>query len=791
MLALLTLAAGVPCAPSSSAQEPVEFAADPVERPVPRLGGWLVADGLDRGGRIPFSADPLFVACVLDGASPRAGDTVRGASGETAWREAEPAGGSVRVGRGGWAFAVANVEQDGVWLARLQGAARLTVAGDSYAGDLYGYGFSGVPVPLRAGDNPLFVSGARGDFTLSFAPLGEGLHALPEDDLVAPLREGFFGEQWIALAFANPSPRPTGPLELIVLGRRPVEGFVRVRAPGIPGFSVGKVAVPLRTSRIVTPGEVAGEVPMTVLVRDGAGETLARRSFAVPVEVRGATALRSFVSGIDGSVQKWAAVPPLGAADGLVLSLHGASVDCLSQARAYAPKEALFIACPTNRRPYGFDWQDWGRLDAYEVLAEALRESGAPADRVMLTGHSMGGHGAWHLAVNDADRWAAVAPSAGWASFDSYGGRPAGALDAVWRAADGASETLALLPNLAGVPIYALHGEKDDNVPPGEMEALLAAAAGHGLQAESHVEPGAGHWWGNACVDWPPIFALFAGARARPPAAVREVDFRTPDPATDARHHWVVIEQLLDYGKPARLVARRGEVMTEIALLENVRRYRILDENGRGDRAWISGGAGDNVATDGPIPPGEKRPERSGPFKRAFGNRFALVVGTHGGIAEDAALRGRARHDAQQWWYRANAAPEVVDDEELLAEPWRFAGRNLILYGNRDTNAAWATVVPGDCPLDARRGAIALGARRWERDDLAALCVFPRADDDAALVGLIADSGPRGARLGDALRLFVSGVGYPDFVVWGPEVLREGDGAVLAAGFFDWAWRLP
>jgi hypothetical protein len=37
----------------------------------------------------------------------------------------------------------------------------------------------------------------------------------------------------------------------------------------------------------------------------------------------------------------------------------------------------------------------------------------------------------------------------------------------------------------------------------------------------------------------------------------------------------------------------------------------------------------------------------------------------------------------------------------------------------------------------------------------------------------------------------VSGVGYPDYVVWGPEVLRDGDGAVLAAGCFDHAWRLP
>jgi S-formylglutathione hydrolase FrmB len=30
-----------------------------------------------------------------------------------------------------------------------------------------------------------------------------------------------------------------------------------------------------------------------------------------------------------------------------------------------------------------------------------------------LTGHSMGGHGTWHLGVHDAGRFAVIGPSAG------------------------------------------------------------------------------------------------------------------------------------------------------------------------------------------------------------------------------------------------------------------------------------------------------------------------------------------------------------------------------------------
>ncbi|MDA1259833.1 MAG: prolyl oligopeptidase family serine peptidase [Planctomycetota bacterium] len=794
MIPALALIFAAPLCNASLPQDPIEFGSEPVTVEGPRIGTWLSLAPVDRSGRIPFSPDAVFATHLLtpDAAAPTSGLRINGSEGEAIWAVVEPGDGNRIPLRGaGWAFATVSCSASGVWLARLDGASRLVVNGDSFPGDVYRYGFSGVPVPLRAGVNHVFVSGARGSFDLSFSTPKLGLHPLPEDDLVAPLLAGFFGEQFAALAFANSSREPTGPLEVIVLGRRPIEGFVRVTAPGIPGLGLAKLRIPLRTSRIVTPGEVAGAVPMIVLVRDAEGRTLARRSFEVPVIERGGAALRSFSSDIDGSVQKWAAVPSTGVANGLVLSLHGASVDCLSQARAYAAKESLFLACPTNRRPYGFDWQDWGRADAYEVLAEALRESGAPSDRVMLTGHSMGGHGAWHLAVNDADRWAAVAPSAGWASFDSYGGRPKGARDAVWRAADGASETLSLLPNLRGVPLYVLHGEKDDNVPLSEMEALLAATRDLGLTPDSHVEPGAGHWWGNACVDWPPIFELFATARTPALTEVREVDFRTPDPASDSRHHWVEIEQLLDYSKPGRIQARRGAVLTEIALIDNVRRYRILDERGQGDRAWIFDGVDDNVQSDEPIPAGEKSPSRSGPFKRAFGRRFVMVVGTRGDLAEDALLRARARYDASQWWYRANATPEVVDDREFLAAPWRWTERNVILYGNQDSNAAWNQVVPDFCPFNARRGQLTLGGQSWDRDDLAALCVYPRADDALGLVGLISDTGTRGARLGDALRLFVSGVGYPDYVVWGPEVLAEGDGAVLAAGFFDYAWQLP
>ncbi len=84
---------------------------------------------------------------------------------------------------------------------------------------------------------------------------------------------------------------------------------------------------------------------------------------------------RTYLSDVDGSVQHYAVLPAQRADKpaALVLSLHGANVEALNQVRSYAPKSWAHIVAPTNRRPYGFNWEDWGRLDALAVLAEAQK----------------------------------------------------------------------------------------------------------------------------------------------------------------------------------------------------------------------------------------------------------------------------------------------------------------------------------------------------------------------------------------------------------------------------------
>ncbi|MCH2112078.1 MAG: prolyl oligopeptidase family serine peptidase, partial [Planctomycetes bacterium] len=493
---------------------------------------------------------------------------------------------------------------------------------------------------------------------------------------------------------------------------------------------------------------------------------------------------------------------------------HGASVDAFGLAQCYQPKDEWWIATPTNRAPYGFDWQDWGRRDAYEVRDEVLAMFDLSSQKVCLTGHSMGGHGTWHLAVNDPDSWAGIAPSAGWSSFDSYTGRPEGSLRPLWHGADGASKTMDLLENLRDKPLYLLHGGQDDNVPTQEAIDLASALDELGLKYTMHIEPEAGHWWGNACVDWPGIFETFAGQSVE--SNPREVDFWSADPGVDAEHHWVRVEQPLEYGRATRVSARRSlDSKHAIISTENVRSVQVRLPL---ERAIVDGlkigpiesgphgvwfvrmparvEGGEKVPAHWRTFPGgpsvdEKRPECSGPFKRAFDKEFVMVYGTAGTAEETATLLARARFDAGVWFYRANGHGRLCSDQEFLdpEHPEDFSGRNVVLYGNQDTNSAWDSVLDSNA-MQVARGRIQWGDSFWEGDDLGAVYVRPRKGEHDTLVGVVASTGVSGARLGYTLSPFISGVGYPDFAVFDASVLTKGDEAILAAGWWNHSWGL-
>jgi predicted peptidase len=105
--------------------------------------------------------------------------------------------------------------------------------------------------------------------------------------------------------------------------------------------------------------------------------------------------------------------------------------------------------------PEGEIWTDAHLLIA--ILDDVVSQYAVDRERVYLTGHSMGGRGAWYLAYKHPDRFAAIAPMSGGPTITAWAGR------------------------LKEMPIWAFHGAQDDLILLTESQRMVDAlkAAGN------------------------------------------------------------------------------------------------------------------------------------------------------------------------------------------------------------------------------------------------------------------------------------------------------------------------
>ena len=111
----------------------------------------------------------------------------------------------------------------------------------------------------------------------------------------------------------------------------------------------------------------------------------------------------------------------------------------------------------------------------YELIDELGAELAVDADRLYVTGQSMGGYGAWHFIISRPRLFAAAVPIAG-------GADP------------------ALAGTIAHVPVWAFHGDQDPAVPVAYSRDIIAALREAGSSPRYTEFPGEGH------VVWPLAF---------------------------------------------------------------------------------------------------------------------------------------------------------------------------------------------------------------------------------------------------------------------------------------------
>lgn len=449
-------------------------------------------------------------------------------------------------------------------------------------------------------------------------------------------------------------------------------------------------------------------------------------------------------------------------------------------------------------------WRWMGEQDVLDVIEDIQRNYNVDAGRVVLSGLSNGGVGAYAIGTRHAYRFSVVQAMAGAPSWRMYAGEasvaePEASLMRAWSAYD-------LAENWFGTDFRYYHGTVD----PGPMRPQYV----HALDAQVDAQkiPHQAKWYeaghdllylvhrhGNVYREFEAI------RRQQRPREVHVVsgDYRA------ARQHWLEITRFVEYPTLARLVGKADGSKLEITT-ENVRAFavdlreapavdgevEILIDGARALRKQRAelGHRVHFLKTEGRWTTGlpdararEKRRGLSGPLTDAYYERMVHVYGTQN-PEHTAELKKQAEKGARGWpLWLWTVEQEIVKDSEVTPELSREA--HLVLYGTPGDNAVLDRVM-AQLPIRIEAGAVSVGAKRYTTPGVGTRFIYPNPEAPDRYV--IVQAGPTldGVRRGHNLPDFV-----PDYVVYDAASAstrpRLAPGrAPLARGFFDAQWNL-
>jgi predicted esterase len=716
----------------------------------------------------------------------------------------------MRGGEGTYTYFSYDAPADQSAIMNIQGNSAVFVNGEPHMGDPYRFGWMNVVVKLKKGKNNFFVRGGMGlgMLTIPTKPV-----LLDVKDFTAPF---IVPGQSAAKLKAAVVVINTGDIALKNLQMLSSIGGKEVKSnlQSVPAYSTRKVYFEFDGTTVQTKGFT--DCALTLL-QDG--KALDKATVKIESTTLGDKYSETFVSNIDGSLQYYSVAPQVGGQkDGqaLFFSVHGAGVEAINQVRAYKSKDWGNLVSPTNRRPRGFNWEDWGRLDALEVLNIAKKEFKPHPQHIYLTGHSMGGHGTWFLGATYPDKWAAIAPCAGYPTLKTYGSADGVVPDTsstdygkLLLSASNQSDVPKLAQNYKQVGVYILHGDADETVPVAFARQMRQLLAPFHPDVSYYEYPGGSHWYSDESVDWKPIFDLFKWHTIPLDTAFNTIDFTTASPGISASNHWATIHQQVVPFQYSHIKLTRNKRYASITgTLENVEllklslagfaqgkaisisldgaeslKYTTKSDNDsiylkKADKAWaLVNQPGAN----------EKGPHRYGTFKDGFNKNLLYVYGTGGTAQEQAWAVAKARYDAESWYYRGNGAFDIISDKEYSKA--KYAGRNVVLVGNSATNSAWKVLL-SDCPVNVSNGVVKVGTKQYTGTDLATYFVWPIAGTTGNSVSVISGSGIEGMRATNANQYFTGGSGFADVMVYKLGMLKDGIGHVTYAGFYDNQWKV-
>ena len=723
------------------------------------------------------------------------------------WNSSYNRMGGVGLLNTGYAYTEIKADSDQVALVRSQQVGGFYVNGRRYQGEPYYANFQRTAVPLQKGTNKILVKFAgKHNRSFRFQIESNEQKALLLEDVTQPdLLDSEEKQVLIAVPVLNASKSWMRDLT-IELAPNPILKEKVHQIPPIPPLGIVKFPLKFELS-----GFSKLFTAVDLILKDGAQEELSRIAIKLNKKSHTEPLKRTFISGVDGSVQYYGIRFPEPYDPkqqyGVIFSLHGAGVEAINLAGYSSSKDWTFVITPTNRRPYGFDWQDWGRRDFEEVFEKVMKEYPIDPDRVYLAGSSMGGQGVWHIGLHDPSRFAALAPQAGWTGFQHYSPFTmqksqmftAPDLLNIRNRVMQDSNNLYFLENLQHLPVVITHGAQDLTVPPLHPRMFQKFLKERNFMVNYRELPEQGHWWddprssggGSDAVDNDEVLDfLRLQVRNQYP---QKFNIRLFDLSINDTFYWIRVlsqqEALQQTSISAEVIGEKVLLNTENILamevdwgalnlpieriIWNQQQYSISD-----DSPMLLGPEPDaavQLVTEYPA------------LKSVFLHPFVLVYGTQGETHQQEMLLHRANQIAIRFWRRANGYVRVMADTEVTNSI--ESDFNLVMLGNLESNLMIKKLLP-HTPLKFIENGLRLEGKDYV-GELAASIMYPHPQFPKRMMAFFSGTTAEAEKWSLHFLPIYSGSGTPHYVIFDKTVRQYGWGGVRSAGFFDFTNRFP
>lgn len=529
--------------------------------------------------------------------------------------------------------------------------------------------------------------------------------------------------------------------------------------------------------------------------------------------------VRGFVSRIDGSVQPYGLTIPA-SYDGkrpmrLDVWLHGTQIE-LNEVRFLAqqgaphgnsqiPADDYIQLEPFARMNHSYRY--YSETDVFEAIASVRQRYNIDPERIIVRGHSMGGHqGAGRLGLQHPTFFAAFEASAGYSETIEYAGNrlPKEGLTPYQIAALHYYDAQDYALNAFNIPIVSYAGEKDGQLRAAVRLREAIEKEGFRLTQESPykwttkdlralflVGPDTGHSWHVQSKAESEAFLRKAldETAGKVPNYVRFVTYT----ARWNNAHWVNVEALDETYKRADVDAKRTDDLKQYTVTtKNVSRLRfdVPAASFTIDGQTLKTGANPTfekangtwaLATGKPSGL-RKLHGLQGPIEDAFRDGFVAVRGT--GQPWNADVHGYANQRLDVFksefakWMRGDI--RVKDDNAISASD--IANYNLVLFGDPGSNSVIAKVI-GRLPVKWTRSEIAVGSQKFPAADHAVVMIYPNPLNPQRYVVLNTGHTFSANRV-------LSGTESVFFPRLGDYAVLTTGGQVKTAGFFDEAWKL-